>query len=45
MIQQVALHRATTERLVEMLAVNVDEHLTQHLELLHGNRIAVNERA
>jgi hypothetical protein len=45
MIQQVALDGAAPERLVEVLAVDVDEHLAQGLELLHGYGVAVDERA
>ncbi len=45
MIQQVPLYGTAAERLVEVLAVDVDEHLAQGLELLHGNGIAVDERA
>jgi hypothetical protein len=45
MVQQVALDSAMAERLVKMLAVYIDQHLTEGLELLNRNGIAVDKCA
>ena len=45
MIEQLHLDVPAAERLVKMLAVNVDQHLSECLELLHGHGIPVDERA
>ena len=45
MVQQVALDSAMAERLVKMLAVDIDQHLTESLELLQWHGIAVDKCA
>ena len=43
MVEQVALNRFSTEGLVKMLAVNVDQHLAEALQLLHRHGVAIDE--
>ena len=45
MIQQIALHRTPAERLVKVLAVDVDQQLPKGLELLNRNGVAIDECA
>ncbi len=42
-IQQFALHRTPAERLVEVLAVDVQQHFAEALELLHRDGVAVDK--
>ena len=43
MIEQIALHVPAAQRLVEVLAMNVEQQLAERLELGHGHRVAVDE--
>ena len=45
MIEQTQLHVPPRQRLVEMLAMNIDQVVAQALELLHRHRMAVDEGA
>ncbi len=45
MVEEISLHRPSAERLVKMLAMDVEQHLAQRFQLLHRDRVAIDESA